>query len=42
VSAAYFDNIQILKAIDDRQQQNEGRKLWMSVTRQRHGTSGSP
>jgi uncharacterized protein (TIGR02391 family) len=31
VPAARFDNIEILKAIDDRQQQNEGRKLWMSA-----------
>ena len=28
--AGYFDNIQILKAIDERQQQAEGRPLWMS------------
>jgi hypothetical protein len=31
VPATRFDNIEILKAIDDRQQQNEGRKLWMSA-----------
>jgi hypothetical protein len=41
VSAAYFDNIQILKAIDDRQQQNEGRKLWMSAHQLLNEISGT-
>jgi hypothetical protein len=30
-SIAHFDNIQILKAIDERQQQAEGRPLWISA-----------
>lgn len=29
--AAYFDNIQILKAIDQRQQQADGRPLWINA-----------
>jgi uncharacterized protein (TIGR02391 family) len=39
--AACFDNIQILKAIDDRQQQNEGRKLWMSAHQLLNEISGT-
>jgi uncharacterized protein (TIGR02391 family) len=31
VPAAYFDNVQILKAIDERQQQAGGRPLWMNA-----------
>jgi uncharacterized Fe-S center protein len=31
VCAAYIDNFKILKAIDDRQQQSDGRPLWMDA-----------
>ena len=41
MSAACYDNIQILKAVDDRQQQNEGRKLWISAHQLLNEISGT-
>jgi uncharacterized protein (TIGR02391 family) len=41
MSAAYFDNVQILKAIDDRQQQAGGRPLWMSAHQLLNEISGT-
>jgi uncharacterized protein (TIGR02391 family) len=41
VPPVYFDNIQILKAIDERQQQAEGRPLWMSAYQLLNEISGT-
>jgi len=41
VPAAYFDNIQILKAIDERQRQAEGRPLWISAHQLLNEISGT-
>lgn len=41
VPAAGFDNVEILKAIDDRQQQNEGRKLRLSAHQLLNEISGT-
>lgn len=39
--AAYFDNLQILKAIDERQQQAEGRPLWINAHQLLNEISGT-
>jgi uncharacterized protein (TIGR02391 family) len=41
VSAAYIDNFQILKAIDDRQQQADGRPLWINAHQLLNEMSGT-
>jgi uncharacterized protein (TIGR02391 family) len=41
VCAAYIDNFQILKAIDDRQQQIEGRPLWINAHQLLNEISGT-
>jgi uncharacterized protein (TIGR02391 family) len=41
VPAAYFDNIEILKAIDERQQQAEGRPLWINALQLLNEISGT-
>lgn len=39
--AAYIDDIQILQAIDERQQQNVGRPLWMNASQLLAAISGT-
>jgi uncharacterized protein (TIGR02391 family) len=41
VAAAYFDNFQILRAIDERQQQAEGRPLWINAQQLLNEISGT-
>ena len=41
MSAAYIDNFQILKAIDDRQQQADGRPLWINAHQLLNEMSGT-
>jgi uncharacterized protein (TIGR02391 family) len=41
VPAAYFDNFQILKAIDERQRQAEGRPLWINAQQLLNEISGT-
>lgn len=39
--AAYIDNFQILKAIDDRQQRIDGRPLWINAHQLLNEISGT-
>jgi uncharacterized protein (TIGR02391 family) len=41
VATAYFDNFEILKAIDERQRQAEGRPLWMNAQQLLNEISGT-